>query len=239
MLRHTRLCYSTLSYAPHTRGPVFLSQRLLYQSYRLLSQTRSTLDSVSISQSTSHLTPLPPNVLEKVHVPCQTSLQSHVQIQSQIPNQNHNPKQVQVKVKFYQEQAQCTTPPVKAPITQGLAPAPNPGSFQVEGQILVPVSDSRDSRIQGRADSHTETLTQALPCTSVAAYNTSRLQNITLKAFNASLLLIKSTATFALTHSQLARDMAPFLRQLVAGPRVLHEDSGLDLCYVTPQIIVT
>ncbi|KKA27079.1 hypothetical protein TD95_001148 [Thielaviopsis punctulata] len=33
--------------------------------------------------------------------------------------------------------------------------------------------------------------------------------------------------------------MAPFLRQLVAGPRALHEESGLDLCYVTPQIIVT
>ncbi|KAL5629584.1 hypothetical protein BROUX41_001190 [Berkeleyomyces rouxiae] len=33
--------------------------------------------------------------------------------------------------------------------------------------------------------------------------------------------------------------MAPFLRKLVAGPRVLHEESGLDLCYVTPQILVT
>ncbi|KAH6632102.1 hypothetical protein F5144DRAFT_612624 [Chaetomium tenue] len=33
--------------------------------------------------------------------------------------------------------------------------------------------------------------------------------------------------------------MASLLRQIVAGPRVKHQETGLDLCYVTPNIIAT
>ncbi|KAK0667765.1 protein-tyrosine phosphatase-like protein, partial [Cercophora samala] len=33
--------------------------------------------------------------------------------------------------------------------------------------------------------------------------------------------------------------MTSLLRQLVAGPRVKHQDTGLDLCYVTKKIIAT
>ena len=33
--------------------------------------------------------------------------------------------------------------------------------------------------------------------------------------------------------------MASLLRQIVAGPRLQHADTGLDLCYVTEDIIVT
>lgn len=33
--------------------------------------------------------------------------------------------------------------------------------------------------------------------------------------------------------------MTSLLRQIVAGPRIKHEDTGLDLCYVTSNIIVT
>ena len=33
--------------------------------------------------------------------------------------------------------------------------------------------------------------------------------------------------------------MASLLRQIVAGPRLKHEDTGLDLCYVTSNIIAT
>lgn len=33
--------------------------------------------------------------------------------------------------------------------------------------------------------------------------------------------------------------MASLLRQIVAGPRVPHPETGLDLCYVTEDIIAT
>lgn len=33
--------------------------------------------------------------------------------------------------------------------------------------------------------------------------------------------------------------MASLLRQIVAGPRAKHAETGLDLCYVTDDIIVT
>ena len=33
--------------------------------------------------------------------------------------------------------------------------------------------------------------------------------------------------------------MASLLRQIVAGPRLQHADTGLDLCYVAEDIIVT
>ncbi|KAH6856319.1 hypothetical protein B0I37DRAFT_301089 [Chaetomium sp. MPI-CAGE-AT-0009] len=33
--------------------------------------------------------------------------------------------------------------------------------------------------------------------------------------------------------------MASLLRQIVAGPRVKHQETGLDLCYVTPNLIAT
>ena len=33
--------------------------------------------------------------------------------------------------------------------------------------------------------------------------------------------------------------MASFLRQIVAGPRAKHQETGLDLCYVTSDIIAT
>lgn len=33
--------------------------------------------------------------------------------------------------------------------------------------------------------------------------------------------------------------MASLLRQIVAGPRAKHAETGLDLCYVTDNIIVT
>lgn len=33
--------------------------------------------------------------------------------------------------------------------------------------------------------------------------------------------------------------MASLLRQIVAGPRAKHPETGLDLCYVTENIIVT
>ncbi|KAA8573241.1 hypothetical protein EYC84_003735 [Monilinia fructicola] len=33
--------------------------------------------------------------------------------------------------------------------------------------------------------------------------------------------------------------MASLLRQIVAGPRSRHPEAGLDLCYVTPNIIAT
>ncbi len=33
--------------------------------------------------------------------------------------------------------------------------------------------------------------------------------------------------------------MASFLRQIVAGPRTKHQETGLDLCYVTSDIIAT
>lgn len=35
------------------------------------------------------------------------------------------------------------------------------------------------------------------------------------------------------------RTMASLLRQIVAGPRAKHAETGLDLCYVTDDIIVT
>jgi protein-tyrosine phosphatase len=33
--------------------------------------------------------------------------------------------------------------------------------------------------------------------------------------------------------------MASILRQIVAGPRTQHAETGLDLCYVTPRLIAT
>ena len=33
--------------------------------------------------------------------------------------------------------------------------------------------------------------------------------------------------------------MASLLRQIVAGPRARHPEAGLDLCYVTDNIIAT
>ena len=33
--------------------------------------------------------------------------------------------------------------------------------------------------------------------------------------------------------------MASLLRQIVAGPRARHPEAGLDLCYVTDDIIAT
>jgi len=33
--------------------------------------------------------------------------------------------------------------------------------------------------------------------------------------------------------------MASLLRQIVAGPRAKHDETGLDLCYVTSKIIAT
>lgn len=33
--------------------------------------------------------------------------------------------------------------------------------------------------------------------------------------------------------------MASILRQIVAGPRARHPEAGLDLCYVTDNIIAT
>ena len=33
--------------------------------------------------------------------------------------------------------------------------------------------------------------------------------------------------------------MASLLRQIVAGPRAKHQETGLDLCYVTSNVIAT
>lgn len=34
-------------------------------------------------------------------------------------------------------------------------------------------------------------------------------------------------------------DMASLLRQIVAAPRARHDETGLDLCYVTSDLLVT
>ena len=60
--------------------------------------------------------------------------------------------------------------------------------------------------------------------------------------------LYTNTATMLLHLAGLLRrssrlslliNMAFLLRQIVAGPRAQHDETGLDLCYVTSNIIVT
>ncbi|KAL1900017.1 Telomerase protein component 1 [Ceratocystis pirilliformis] len=85
---------------------------------------------------------------------------------------------------------------------------------------------------QSYPESHTHTGVQ-----SRAASKALTLRPVSF--FSRSWAAFEKTVTFILTHSELTRSMAPFLRRIVAGPRVMHEESGLDLCYVTPQLLVT
>ena len=47
------------------------------------------------------------------------------------------------------------------------------------------------------------------------------------------------TLFFTLLHTPLGNTMTSILRQIIAGPRVKHAESNLDLCYVTPFLIAT
>lgn len=63
--------------------------------------------------------------------------------------------------------------------------------------------------------------------------------NSTYSLLTSKLYSLLHTLFFTILHTPLGNIMTSILRQIIAGPRVKHQESNLDLCYVTPFLIAT